>query len=235
MTEKKVPRKELFKEDEFLLFINKMLKFVKDRKKEIGFGVTLLLAIVFGGYGINFYFENKENRALDFYEEAKKDYRDVFYSQNQNASKAYYQSKESFEKLFKKFPNTSAAKIGSLLYANMAYLAKDYKTAMDFNKKALENFNVTKNSFRNIILGNMAYCALETGDKEEAIRLFEEIVKTGTPIIEDDALFNLTILYEEKGEIEKSRDTLEKIVFVKNSRYRQVVFEELGISETANQ
>mmetsp|Transcript_619 Transcript_619/g.459 ORF Transcript_619/g.459 Transcript_619/m.459 type:complete len:230 (+) Transcript_619:306-995(+) len=227
MAAKRITRRQLLKEpDKFLTFSHKVLNFVMENKAWILGGLVFVFVTIFGSYGFNLYSAKNEKKAAAMLEDARNLYAIALYSDSPETS--YNKVKNNFNILFKKFSHTAAARIGSLIYANICYQTKDYDTANSMYQKALSHFDKKKSALKNTILSGMAYCSQQKQEYTEAIRLFKMIEKSPYSILKEDALFNIGLLYEQIGKTDKSYDAFNKLISeYKNSIYIDLVKERI--------
>ncbi len=227
MMAKQLKRKELFKkEDGFITFLNKTFNFINDNRKQVIIGAGIFITLIVGIYGFNIYLEKKENKAFAMLEQVKKTYIETLNSKG--FKEGYKTSQENFEQLFKKFPNSVSAKVGLIIYGNVAYFAEDYEKAVSIFQKALDKLE-PDSLYKNILLSNMAYSNLMMEKKEKAIEYFEKVSTNNSPIMKDSAFLNLGIFYEKKGDLKESREWFERGALVRNSMFSTMIKEALGL------
>ena len=103
-------------------------------------------------------------------------------------------------------------------YSAFNNLAISYKY-LYMNKLAYENFNnclELKNNYFPALI-NFAILKKDLNEYEDAIDLFQDALKIKPNPNEIKILFSLSELYEQKGEIEKAKETIKKILVLNSS------------------
>ena len=219
---KQLKRKELLKkEDGFITFLNKAISFINNNKKQFIIGVGIFIILVVGIYGFNIYIEKKEDKAFAKLEEIKKRYVEVL--NTEGFKEGYKASQKDFEQLFQKFDGCVSAKLGMIVYGNIAYFAEDYEKAISTYQKALDSFG--QDSLNNILLSNIAYSNLMINKEEKAMESFEKIASASDSIMKDSAFLNLGIFYKKQGNLEKSSEQFEQLAFIKDSMFVPMISE----------
>lgn len=202
-------KKELNRPDEFITMSNKALEYIKANRKKIINGVCVALAVVIGYSLYLFYSKTQEDKA--FYQLSQ----DMAWYEKATQQSADAVSLEEIKKksdaFFDDYSGTSASMLARANYAQLFFRKGDYNEAVKRYTELLGNVR------RDEGLINLALCALGQSYKalnkpEEAIRNFETLVDSSCPLKKDEALFNMGLIYESKGDTEKSRKAFSRIV-----------------------
>ncbi len=224
---KKKTRKELLKEpDEFLTFSSRLLDVAVSYKSHILYaGVGLLLvAALFSGYRL---WANRAataassllDRAISKSEQIKKD---------QSAEKALKETAADFKQVLEQYGRTPSGRLARLLYGNLCFAAGDTSQAIELFNTALDQF-AEQPLIHQQILKSLGYCYERLKDYAAAAGYFERALATGTPLLQDEALFQLGELYQLQGKTEQSREAFNRILTEhKESAYLELVRERLN-------
>lgn len=219
---KKVSRKQLLKEpDEFITFTGKMIRFFSSYQKQI---VTVLgiIAVIFIIFSLFKFFSNRaENNAFALLNQANEKFNSI--ASSQDAPTALKEVEKDFEFIIKEYSRYQGGKIAKIKYANYAYQAGEYERATGLYESALKDLQ--KNlAYTNLILNGLAYSYKAKKDYENSVKYFEMIIASNIPLLKDEALFNLSKLYEILGKGDKKTEALNKIV----SDYPESIYFEIA-------
>ena len=195
---KKISRKKLLKEpDEFLTFSTRMLNYLSAHKREaIGaFGLVLLAVLIFNA--VQFFAQRSEQRAFALLNQTLQQYEDVF--TEESAEEAYLAVKPDFEALLSQYSRRTAARMGRVQYANMAFEAQDYAVARSLYQQALKDFE-KQPFYHSLILSSLGHVQKAQEDYPAAIQSFEALIGSAQAPLKDQALFILSRLYTLVGD-----------------------------------
>ena len=213
-----VNRKKLLKEpDEFFTISGKLIEFGTRFRKELTIGTVVFLVLVAGMSALR-YFNDK--RALKGF--ATLNAVTTVYNQlksNQNDEKAYAAVKDDFEKLLDDFGNKAAGKIGRVIFAGICLDAGKYDQAERLYQEALSHFG-NDPFYGPVIQMNLGYIAVAKSDLDRAKGYFEAVTQINEAAVAPEALFNLAVIYEKIGDVEKARSLHNKIA----TEYEQSLF-----------
>jgi len=219
---KKVSRKKLLKEpDEFITFTGKLIRLVSTYQKQmtIALGIVVAVFLIFSIF--KFYANRMENNAFNLLSQANDKFNSVLLSKD--AVTALKEVEKDFEYILKEYSRYQGGKIARVNYANYCYQAGEYDKASGLYTEALKDFGKNP-SYGNIILNGLGYSYKAKKDYETSAKYFEMIASSNTPMLKDEALFNLSKLYVILGKDNKRTETLKTIV----SDYPESIYIELA-------
>ena len=122
----------------------------------------------------------------------------------------------------------NSGKIARVIFANICFDAGDYAKAIELYRQSLEDFK--NHAFMNNLLrSDLGYAHGQLNDIPSAVSSFEKIAENQEPILRDEALFNLGVLYEKSGDPQKSADAFQRIITEHpDSMYIEIVKERSG-------
>ncbi len=207
---KKQTRKQMLKEpDEFLTFSQRMMVWTLEHKVYVAGVLGGLFALILIVSGVQYFSERAENRASAMLEDVVDVYETTAESEGPEA--AYQRVKDDFQELLDEYAGRDAGKLARTTYANAAYRAGDFDTALEQYRMALDAFD-NEPGVRNMILSGIAYAYEGKGDTGNAINYFEQIASGTSTVLKAEALFNLGRLYDQTGNTEKSRNMYENLI-----------------------
>ena len=200
---KRVTRKQLLKEpDEFITTTGRIIQWGQQyaRLLTIAGGIIAILLVVVTTYR---YYDNwVENKAFLLLDEVVRKY------ETQKASsdimEAYQSTKEDFETLIQKYDNTDGGQVAMFVFAGISNDAGDADRAIELYEAGLNYFK-SESGYQNFILSGLGYAYERNHDVNKAAGYFQKIVDGSDPAVKDLALFNLGRLYQQMGDIEKSK------------------------------
>jgi tetratricopeptide (TPR) repeat protein len=219
---KKISRKQLLKEpDEFITFTGKLIQLVSTYQKQITIVLGIFVAVFLIFSIIKFYTNRTENNAFTLLNQANNKYSSLLLSQD--ASAALKGVEKDFEYILNHYSGYQGGKIARVNYAAYCYRAGEYEKASSLYTTALQDFEKNP-SYRNLILNSLGYSYKGNKDYEISAKYFEMIASSNTPMLRDEALFNLSKLYVILGKDNKSIEMLKTIV----SDYPESIYFELA-------
>ena len=224
---KRITRKQLLKEpDEFITFSGKLIQFGMRHKTRLTYVASILLALIVIVAGYRFFSIRSENRAAALLNQAVAKYQTAL--NGQDSKNAYQTVSEDFRLLLNKYANKNSGRIARVIFANICFDAGEYARAIELYRQALEDFK--NHAFmNNLIRSNLGYAHEQINDIAAAVSYFEKIAENPEPILRDEALFNLGMLYEKSGNHQKSADAFQRIITEHpDSMYIQIVKERSG-------
>ena len=223
----KKSRKELLKKpDEFITFTGKVIRWVTDNQKPISYALCAVVAVVLIIFGYRFFAQRAEAKAFSMLEQTMAKYEAQ--KKATSAEEAYRTVSGEFQDLVSKYGGNAGGKLARASYANISYDAGDYNKAIELYKRSLNDFKNHPLVY-NLILSGLGYAYEQMGDNANAVMYFEKIVSARDANNRDEALFNLGILYEKIGDIDKSNQAFKQILSsYPNSMYFNIVEEKLS-------
>lgn len=224
---KRVTRKQLLKEpDEFITFSGKLIQFGMQYKTQLTYVGAILVALIVVVSGYRFFSIRSENNAQALLNQAVAKYQTTL--NGQDSEKAYQTVSEDFQLILNKYGTKNSGKIARVTFANICFDAGDYARAIELYRQSLEDFK--NHAFmNNLIRSDLGYAHEQLNDIPLAVSYFEKIAENQEPILRDEALFNLGMLYEKSGDHQKSADAFKRIVTEHpDSMYIEIVKERSG-------
>ena len=207
---RKKTRKELLREpDEFMTISGKLIGFAVDHKNQLTYalGIIVVLALIISG--IRFFSIRAENNASALLEKSLTKYSSI--KSEKRPDEVYGEISADFQSILNRYKGKASAKLARLIYANICYNAGKYLQAIELFKTALTDF-VKYPMIHHQILSNLGYAYEQQEDYSTAVGYFEKISAAPEPIMRDEALYHLGLLYDKLGENEKSREAYNKIL-----------------------
>jgi tetratricopeptide (TPR) repeat protein len=234
MTEDKT-RKELLEEpDPFLVFIGRVLAFIKKYQQQIIMAVMAVFIIIVAVSGMVYYQRHTEEKAADMLGKAIAKYNSLvqkdpkIINQKEPKPAEYEEAQKLFQEIMDKYGSTGAGKAALLNYADLCYRAKKYDDAIKAYEKALSDFGGHA-AFKNLILNGLAYSYEAKQDVENAVKYYNMIVTDEDAVMKDQALFNLGRMYEKLGKKDKQTEVYKRIVAeYPNSMYFKLAKEKIA-------
>jgi tetratricopeptide (TPR) repeat protein len=224
---KRVTRKQLLKEpDEFITFSGQLIQFGMQYKTQLSYVAAILVVLLVVASGYRFFSIRSENAAEALLNQAVAKYQTAL--NDQDSSKAYQIVSEDFQLILKEYGSKNSGKIARFIFANICYDAGDYARAIELYRRSLEDFK--DHAFMNsLIRSDLGYAHEQLNDIPSAVSYFEKIAGNQEPILRDEALFNLGVLYEKSGDHQKSAEAFQRIINEHpDSMYIEIVKERSG-------
>jgi tetratricopeptide (TPR) repeat protein len=207
---RKKTRKELLREpDEFMTISGKLIGFAVDHKNQLTYalGIIVVLALIISG--IRFFSIRAENNASALLDKSLTKYNTM--KAEKQPDEIYGAVSADFQFILNKYDGKKSAKLARLTYANICYNAGKYQQAIELFKTALTDF-AKYPMIHHQILSNLGYAYEQQEDYSTAVGYFKKISAAPEPIMRDEALYHLGLLYDKLGENEKSREVYNKIL-----------------------
>jgi tetratricopeptide (TPR) repeat protein len=206
---KKLSRKKLLKEpDEFITLSGRMIQFAMTHKTHITYGVGIVIALAAIIAGYRFFAARSENKSLALFDRAVIKYEASLKSQD--LRQAYESVFKDFRVILDKYGNKGGGKLARVTFANICFDAGEYGEAIKLYEASLKNFEHQPMVY-NLILIGLGYANGQLNENQRAVTYFQKIVERDDQILRDEALFNLGILYEKLGEMDKSKNAFDQI------------------------
>ncbi|MCF8024242.1 MAG: tetratricopeptide repeat protein [Desulfobacteraceae bacterium] len=192
--------------------------FARAWKKQLIAAGAIFCAVIIVGAGVLYFLDQARDKASAMLISTTRHYENLDRSADK---KELEKVKQEFRHLIDEYGYTDAAKIALLQYAGICYRTGDYEKAVSLYHRAYEEFKA-KPRFRGLALNGMAHAHAAKGENEKAVEFYQQLVEDQYPELEDQALFNLGLLYSRTGKPEKSRKAYERLV----SEYPDSIFAE---------
>ena len=229
MAKKRVSRsrkRQLETPDEFITFSSKLIEFGTVHKEKMLITGGVILALIVGFLGKQYYAERAENKAFALLGQSRAKYESI--ARRQSPVEAYIGVEKDFQQIVEKYSGREGGKIARIVFANVCFNGGDYDRAVGLYKLSLDDFNEIP-FIRTIILNSLGHAYEKKKEYAAAIKHFEMALPEANPVMKSDALFNLGILYAEMGLNDKSEEAFKKIVSDhSDSLYYEVVRDRLS-------
>ena len=224
---KRVTRKQLLKEpDEFITFSGKLIQFGMQYKTQLTYVAAVLVALIVVVSGYRFFSIRSENAAEALLNQALAKYQSAL--DGQDSQKAYQSVSADFQLILNQYGSKNSGKIARIIFANISFDAGEYAKAIELYRQSMEDFK--DHAFmNNLIRSDLGYAHEQLNDIPSALSYFEKIAENQEPILRDEALFNLGVLYEKSGDHQKSAEAFQRIINEHpDSMYIEIVKERSG-------
>ncbi len=222
------PKKEghLPQPDQVEVYATRMLEFVRANQKALVFAAAAVVLVAVLIAGVIFFQKRAEESAQALLGNALARMESI--QRGQASETGYEELKPEFKEIIERYGSTDAAKAALLKYADLCYQTGDYETAIDMYQQALDAYGKDQ-ALRALVLNGLAYAYEETQDYDQALQVFNRIVKNGSGAMKAQALFNLGRVYGKAGEPDKQREVYERLVSdYPDSMYFQLAKESLA-------
>ncbi|MFC1829855.1 tol-pal system YbgF family protein [Thermodesulfobacteriota bacterium] len=212
MVKKRVSRsrkRELETPDEFITLSTRIIDFVTEHKDKMIIGVGIVIALIVGFVGKQYYSERAENRAFTLLEKNMVKYQVM--SRTKGPEEAYIGVEKDFQQMLDKYSGRDGGKIARVIFANICFNGGNYDRAIRLYETSLEGFDEIP-FIKNMILNSLGHAHEKKKDYQAAAKYFEMIVQETDSVMKSDALFNLGVLYAEMGLEDKSTAAFKEIV-----------------------
>ncbi len=202
-------RKKLLKEpDEFFTTTGRLINWVKVHPRQVTYAVLAFLAMTVAVTGFRYYTERRAQTASSLLSQILTSYQEAL---SQGDPKQAYQTVEpDFKRLISEYGSQPAGRLGLVYYAHFSAAAQAPDTAITLYQEALTRFRGDA-PLANVIGHSLAMAYEQKGDSAAAIEQYRQIARGASLLHKADALFQLTRLYQQTGEAEKSREVLEQL------------------------
>lgn len=233
MAAKYKSRKELLKKpDEFITFTGKAIAIARDYQNQITYTLLAFVAIGLIFLGYRFFAQRAETKAFSMLQKTQSAYETQ--KATSSSEEAYNTISQAFQDIIKKYGGNAGGKLARVIYANISYEAGQYEKAITLYKQSLNDFQDDK-AVNNLILNSLGHAYQQMKDTQNAAVYFERAAAQTDSFVREDALFNLGWVYQNMGQADKSRQTLQQIVDdYPNSLYFDMVQEELSARKSAS-
>ncbi|MBW2193603.1 MAG: tetratricopeptide repeat protein [Deltaproteobacteria bacterium] len=212
MTKKRVSRsrkRELETPDEFVTVSSRMIDLVTDHKEKMIIGVGILIALIVGFVGRQYYSERAENKAFALLEQSRVKYQVM--SRTKGPEEVYVGVEKDFQQVLDKYSGSDGGKIARVIFADICFNSGNYDRAIRLYETSLEDFDEFP-FIKNVIRNSLGHAHEKKKDYPTAVKYFEMIVQATDSVMKSDALFNLGVLYAEMGLNDKSTSAFKEII-----------------------
>ncbi|MCX7944728.1 MAG: hypothetical protein N2746_09505 [Deltaproteobacteria bacterium] len=187
----KFTRKEL-KEDELVTFSAKAIKWLEEHRKPVLSGIIGVFIVIILYYSITGYIKYRAEKASNEYIQATEI---IAPKQKETTTDLDIPTKDEmqnalkkFEEIYNKYGFTGVGKISLLRMAQLSYELKDYDKGLKYVNEFLSKIGLDDPLYKSglLLLANINF---STADYTGAINACEQILKTGSDFLKDEALF----------------------------------------------
>ncbi len=226
MSLKKSPKVEEVEEtDEFITVSTRVISYVIENKNKVLLWAGTVCVVILTATLINQYLESKENAASSLQYSALTAYDKIKSNENPDAS----ESIKTLESLIQEHSGTVAGKIANINVADISFETGDFVKAEMYYSHALKEFSKHE-TLVGVARSGLAYTYLKLQKTDDALAQFEKILESSDKSRHAEALFNMSLIYGTKNEIEKSNEMCHRILSdYKESTYYLLVKEKMGV------
>lgn len=207
---KRITRKQLLKEpDEFLTLSAKTIQFV-DNNRRLVLGVAIgLVVVALAVVGWRYYSKVCERKAYALFEKGRATY--LAEILGQPSTQPLNEAAEPFWRVLMKYPETKAAPLSLMAYANMSYLRGDYKEAIDLYQKATGVFQ-QDGAAQKLVWNGLAYAYEAQDDFKSAAEYYQKITDSQDELMKGDAYYNFARMMEAMNHQKEAIEAYKKVV-----------------------
>ncbi len=199
MAEKKISRKELLKEpDEFLTTTAKVINYTRENPRRAAFLVIIAVVCLAGALGFYGIRKHREARSLQLFDQAFRQYHELFYSPGTPAPEKVGKLLAEFETVAKDYGSLPAGQLAQLDRGHVLYQKGDFKDALA-RYDSLRSSILTKKGLEPLILYHIAMTRFALKDFEQADNLFTQLSKDTNSPYRREAFAAIAHIYESMG------------------------------------
>ncbi len=218
-------KKELNEPDAFIDKSNQVAMFIQENKEKVFGAIVAVFLVIFA---ISGYTAFSKSRTSTAFLELSKDLKWYQGTTDKPAVRSLKEVKERSDTFLNKYSGTVAGTLAKAKYAGIFYTEGDFNGAITLYEKLLKDVK-NDTALKNTALSGLAYSYEALKKYDDALKYFQLIADGTSNVQKSDALFHLGIIYEQKGDTEKSRQAFEKIV----SSHPDSVFHDIASEKTA--
>lgn len=194
--------------DEFLALNAKFMTWVIQHKILV-IAIVVVILLIGGGFsGFKYYGYKQEVKAAELTAQAKQ----VYLAEVQAGNATPFKTADAiFSEVFSTYGKTQNAAYAHLIRGNIAYQAKEYEQALQSYQTALPQY-----AGEPLIIGNIqnsiGYCYMAIEDNDRALEAFQKVVGNANAALQDDALYNIGIIYAKQDATAKSAEAFKQIL-----------------------
>jgi len=216
-------RRELEQPDPFIEAMNKAVERAVQYKKQIIWVSCAVLAVVVIFSGTIYSIKSAGIRASELLDNAVETY-----TRAEDPVQGYADVKDDFKTILDEYANTASGRLAMVRFAEIAYRASEFKTALDLYQSALGEFKHDP-VMRNLLLNSLGRTCQALNAYDRAAGYFQKIVQGDNDFLKDEALFNLGMSLSASGKDKESQACFQKIVSNhKDSLYLPLAESRLG-------
>ncbi|MBS0013390.1 MAG: tetratricopeptide repeat protein [Desulfobacterales bacterium] len=195
-------------DDPLQRFLKKIAGVARIYQKQLimaGAGLLCLIVVI---SGVFYFLSRAQDRASARFLEISRQAEAI---DPQQDGQAYDGIKEQYAGLIEDYGYTDAGEMALLRYAALCLETGEPDRALSLYERAWKKLK-NNEQFNFLVLNGMAHAHAAMDDFEQAVSYFQRVLENQSTVIDDQALFNLGLLYEKMGAPEKSRQAFEQIV-----------------------
>ena len=193
----KVVKQKATEPDEFISTSSIVLDYIKNNYVTIGGAIAVLLVVVIIIFGLASYNREREQEALDLFNQAKQIYQQSTTgpTNRQPPTPLYSQALEKFKEVVENYSHATSATASLLYMGDCYYHLKDYDNAIDHYMRFIDTADKV-DYLRQFAFEGLGYCYEEKGDYEKALDYFKRSLNEDNCAIEKLLYLNIAGCYE---------------------------------------
>ncbi|MDJ0782085.1 MAG: tetratricopeptide repeat protein [Desulfosarcinaceae bacterium] len=211
----KKSRKELLHEpDEFMVLTGRLVSFLRSYQQQVLYGVLAIILLLGSIAVIRFVADRNEDKAAHMWAKIKTAHQSALQTSAGDPAgpqTALAAVDADFKQLIETYGSKRTGKLARLHYAQLCLSAGRAEAALPHFKASLKAFGDDP-AWRDVVLAGLGHALAQTGDHEQSVARFEEIVAGEAGAMTAEALFQLGWLYAKTGAREKGREAYERLV-----------------------
>jgi tetratricopeptide (TPR) repeat protein len=202
-------KRELEEPDEFITLSSRIIGYATTHSKQFVMGLILVLVITLVLSGLRYYSIQTEKKAAG---KLEKILAELEKSREVKKTEEVFKTlRPQFESMMADFPRKDATKAARLFFANLAFRAEDFSTALELYEQARKDYE-EEPFYRNLVLKNLSTIFEQKKDYAKAINYIELVLQSPESDMKDETLFNLARLHEKNKMHDKAAEDYRKII-----------------------
>lgn len=194
--------------DEFLALNTKFMTWVVQHKFLV-IAIIVVILLIGGGFsGMKYNAYTKELKAAELTSHAMQTYLAEMEAGNEDT---FTKTDTIFAEVFDKYGKTKNVAYTYVVRGNIAYQAKQYEQALSSYQNALSGYTqdpvITSN-----LQNSIAYTYWAMGDHNQALTNFRKVADNPSAAQQDDALFNIGLIYQEMNSTQESAKAFNELM-----------------------
>lgn len=205
MASKKLSKKELQQEDEFLSLSARSMMYVQEHAAKFKIAGAAVVVLLVAYLGVSWYLAHVERKG-------QAAYNDAFYALNRTLSEKQDPAKlkgveEAFRRVIDQHSGSDAGRLAYPELAHLKFTEKKYDEAIPLYQSYLKE-TPEGSLYRSLALLALAGCYEGKGETEKALETLKGVVSGPDDPASEIASLSLARLYRVSGQMDKSRETL---------------------------
>lgn len=220
---KKLRRKELLKDDEFLTSSRQFVNVLYENRKKIFIAVGGLFVIVILILAISAAVRSGEKKAENLFAMALVQYKEIIAKQQTAGSKSesdggdpakqFQEAAKKFEAVVEAYPRKRAGVLAMYYAANCYFKAKDYQASAQWYSDYLKKVGDDRqHAFVNLAYESLGYAQEMNGNLDEALQAFEKLDTPDNDTFRERGLFNAARIYQVKKNDTKALELYQALI-----------------------